>query len=244
MTRLMAVVGMALLVAAGAAGTEAGEPRPLRAEQRLEPEEVRAAVLRHLERDLRAGGEVDVRLLEPTAPVPLPAGAVTIRVSGPGGEAGSGRRQMLVALAVDGKPVRSLTVTVEVEVQVEAVAPVRPIATDEVLAAEDLAVVMVRLPEGRRADFVRRVEDAAGRRAVRPLPPHRPIGTAGLALPYAVRKGERVVIEARRGGLTIRAAGLTKAAGVVGQTVAVTNLDSGKPLQATVRGPGLVEVGF
>lgn len=244
MARALAIAAVGLWVAAGLGPAEGGTAKPTRAEQRVATEEIRLAVLHHLERDLRVGGEVDVRLVEPAAPVPLPAGAVTIRVSGPGGEAGSGRRQVLVALAVDGKPVRSLTATVEVEVQVEAVAPVRLIARDEVLEAEDLAVTKVRLPEGRRADFVRRVEEAAGRRAVRPLPPHQPIGAGGLALPYAVRKGERVVIEAHRGGLTIRAAGLTKAAGVVGQTVAVTNLDSGKQLQATVSGPGVVQVGF
>lgn len=241
-TLAIAVLGLWLVVGLDPAG--ASGSKSARAEQRVAPEDVREAVLRHLERGLPAGGDVEVRLVEPAELVVLPAGAVTIRVSGPGGEAGSGRRQVLVVLAVDGRPARSLTATIEVEVQVEAVTPVRLIAKDEVLDPEDLAIVKVRLPEGRRADFVRRVEDAAGRRAVRPLPPHQPIGAGILALPYAVRKGERVVIEAHRGGLTIRAAGLTKGAGTVGQTVAVTNLDSGKQLQGTVSGPGVVQVGF
>ncbi|MBI5671925.1 MAG: flagella basal body P-ring formation protein FlgA, partial [Nitrospirae bacterium] len=44
--------------------------------------------------------------------------------------------------------------------------------------------------------------------------------------------------------LSIRANGVTKANGQVGQTVMVTNLDSGRELRAKVVAPSLVEVEF
>ncbi|MGH7231772.1 MAG: flagellar basal body P-ring formation chaperone FlgA, partial [Nitrospiraceae bacterium] len=65
-----------------------------------------------------------------------------------------------------------------------------------------------------------------------------------LAQPYAVRRGDRVTIEARRGGLLIQASGVTKAAGFAGQTLTVTNQDSGKDISAKVVGPGVVQVDF
>jgi flagella basal body P-ring formation protein FlgA len=62
--------------------------------------------------------------------------------------------------------------------------------------------------------------------------------------PYAVRKGDRVSIEARHGGLSIQTAGVTKMSGEVGQSVTVANVDSGKELRAKVVGPGVVRVEY
>jgi flagella basal body P-ring formation protein FlgA len=62
--------------------------------------------------------------------------------------------------------------------------------------------------------------------------------------PYAVRKGDRVTIEARRGRLLIQTTGITKAVGQIGQVVTVTNQDSGRDIRAKVVGPGVVQVEF
>jgi flagella basal body P-ring formation protein FlgA len=65
-----------------------------------------------------------------------------------------------------------------------------------------------------------------------------------VKLPLVIKKGDRVLIEARRGGLSIRAYGVTKSSGQIGQTVMVANLDSGRELRAKVVAPSLVEVEF
>jgi flagella basal body P-ring formation protein FlgA len=52
------------------------------------------------------------------------------------------------------------------------------------------------------------------------------------------------MIEAKRGGLSIQAYGVTKSSGHVGQTVMVGNVDSGRELRAKIVGPGLVQVEF
>ncbi|WP_447972095.1 flagellar basal body P-ring formation chaperone FlgA [Nitrospira sp. Kam-Ns4a] len=186
---------------------------------------------------------MEVHILGPRQPILLPPGAVTARVTEQGPETHAGPRSFTLTLAVDGKPVRTVTVTAAVEAQAEAVAPVRLIRKDDLLEEADLAVMRVPLTE-EHPEFVWRLEDAVGKRAVRALPPHQPLRPSSLGAPYAVRKGERVVIEAKRGGLTVRTAGVTKAGGVVGQSIVVTNVDSGKQLQATVIAPGVVQVEF
>jgi flagella basal body P-ring formation protein FlgA len=65
-----------------------------------------------------------------------------------------------------------------------------------------------------------------------------------VKLPLIVKKGDRVLIEARRGGLSIQTYGITKASGQVGQTIMVANLDSGRELRAKVVAPSLVQVDF
>jgi flagella basal body P-ring formation protein FlgA len=59
-----------------------------------------------------------------------------------------------------------------------------------------------------------------------------------------VKKGDRVLIQAQRGGLSIRAYGITKSSGQVGQSIMVANLDSGRELRATVVAPSIVQVEF
>ena len=72
----------------------------------------------------------------------------------------------------------------------------------------------------------------------------RPIKLTALRRPFVVRKGDRVMIEAKMGGLSIQTAGVTKGNGELGQTVTVSNTDSGKDVRGKVVGPGVVRVDF
>ena len=59
-----------------------------------------------------------------------------------------------------------------------------------------------------------------------------------------IRKGDRVILEARRGGLVVQAEGLAKAAGKSGEMIPVKNRKSGREVLGTVLAEGLVEVLF
>ena len=89
-----------------------------------------------------------------------------------------------------------------------------------------------------------RSEEVVGKAASRPLPPQIPIKLTALRRPFVVRKGDRVMIEAKMGGLSIQTAGVTKGNGELGQTVTVSNTDSGKDVRGKVVGPGVVRVDF
>ena len=211
-------------------------------------DEIRRAVTRFLEKQFAGKvAEFEVTLLSPDEPVALaagvPAGAVDLKVKAGRIDEGLGRRTFQLAVLVNGKEAQSLRVVAQVEAQADVVTAGRYIKPDETIGADDLAISRIQLPPS-ISDFILDMQEVVGKRAVRPIPADKPIRVSLLAQPYAVRKGDRVTIEAKRGGLQIQASGVTKGSGQLGQSVTVTNQDSGKDLRAKVVGPGLVQVEF
>lgn len=68
--------------------------------------------------------------------------------------------------------------------------------------------------------------------------------TLAAALPEpAIRRGDPVRIEYRRGGVLLAAEGRAVSGGAIGRVVTVLRDGGGRAVRATVRGPGLVELG-
>ncbi len=242
---VLLVVGVLLAPPSTWAGASGGTKMAGRMRtEHVTADRIEAAIRRYLEgRIAKPIEEVAVRLLDPQDPVPVKAGPLTIRVTASEVEAGYGRQRFDVTLLVNARPVEVIKATAEVTAFADLAATTRLIKQDEVIGRDDVAVVRMRIP-GAFQDVVTDPGDAIGKRAVRPIRPQTPIPTSSLGQPYLVRKGERVTIEARRGGLLIQAAGITKAMGQIGQFVTVTNQDSGKDVRAQVVGPGVVRVEF
>ncbi len=186
---------------------------------------------------------VSVTLLEPSDPVRIPQGAVNLRVLPAPSDEGLGRRSFQVAVAVDRKPWKTIQAVADVSAMVEALVLSRSVKTDELIEAGDLKTVRVRVLQLNHP-FMTNRDEVIGKSAVRPLPPETPLRSAFVKLPLVVKKGDRVMIEVRRGGLSIQTYGITKSSGQVGQTIMVANLDSGRELRAKVVAPSLVQVEF
>lgn len=210
----------------------------------IRPDQLRNAIVRHLEQEF--GGkvrEVRVAVIEPREPIPVPAGRLEIAVLPSALEEGLGRRIFHLQLSHNGRPVDTVEVLSDVAGFADVVVPSRLIKTDEVIETEDVTVSRIRLVDLRQ-QFATDLNDVVGKSAARPLQSQLPIRTMSLKKPYVVRKGDRVTIEARSGGLSIQAAGVSKAGAELGQMVTVTNSDSGKELRAKVVSPGVVRVDF
>lgn len=184
-----------------------------------------------------------VEILAPTEPIVLPAGPLEVRVKPRGLDEGFGQRLFELSWTANERVVHTVKVLADVSAWAEVVTPVRPIKPDEILEANDLTVTRLQLP-ALHHDWVTDLQAAIGKRVIRPLRPGSPVRTSMLALPYLVRRGDAVTIEVRHGGLVVQAAGTTKMAGHLGQSVVVTNRDSGKDVRGIVVGPGLVRVTF
>jgi flagellar basal body P-ring formation protein FlgA len=126
---------------------------------------------------------------------------------------------------------------------IDAIVPNRFLKADELIDVGDTKTVRMRVHQINHP-FITAESDVIGMSAARPLPPDVPLRHAFVRLPFVVKKGDRVLIEAQRGGLSIRTYGITKSSGQVGQTITVANLDSGRELTAKVIGPSLVQVEF
>ncbi|HEX2055865.1 MAG TPA: flagellar basal body P-ring formation chaperone FlgA [Nitrospiraceae bacterium] len=222
-------------------GSRAALPR---GRHMIYPDQIRKAIQSYLER--RFAGkvqEVHVTLGEPQQPIGVPPGTVALTVTSPDGSDSVGRRVFQVHVAVNGVVFRMIEATTEVAVYADMLTPVRLIKVDEEIEASD--VTMIRLPlTDLKLPYATDPQEVVGKAAARPLTPQVPIRLNALRRPFVVRKGDRVMIEAKMGGLSIQTAGVTKGNGELGQTVTVSNTDSGKDVRGKVVGPGVVRVDF
>ena len=187
--------------------------------------------------------DVQVHLLEPEEALSLPIGTLAMRVVSNPAADGYGRRQVDVALSIQGKVVQTVKALADVTALVDVAVATRAIRIDETIQPDDVTLTRIPLIATAR-QYATNLDEVIGKRAARPLASHVPISVSALGQPFLVRKGDYVTIEAKRKGLLIQTIGITKAVGLVGQMVTVTNQDSGKDLRAKVVGPGLVRVEF
>ena len=219
-----------------------GVTRP--AEREISSELVTKTIRTYLEAEWgRRVKDVEVTVLDPSDPIKAPAGVVEMRVIPASNDERLGRRTFQMAVNVNGKSWNTVEVLADVAAMIDALAPNRSLKSDEIIDGQDLKTVRMRTHQFSHPFIIDR-EEVIGKSAARPLPADVPFRAGFLKAPVLIKKGDRVMIEAKRGGLSIQAYGVTKSSGRLGQTVMVSNLDSGRELQAKIVGPGLVQVEF
>ena len=210
----------------------------------LYPEQIQRSILRVLEQEMAGRVRaIHAVVVDPIDPIKIPSGNIGLRVSSKGVEEGLGRRAFHVHVSTNGEPWQTIDAVADVSASIDAVVPTRVIQVDSVIEAEDVAVQRVKLMDLDH-QLIMNVKDVIGKSAARPLQTNNPIRLGMVKKPYAVRKGDRVSIEARHGGLSIQVVGLAKSSGELGQTATVANVDSGKELRAKIVGPGAVRVDY
>lgn len=119
----------------------------------------------------------------------------------------------------------------------------RPLSRQAVLGPDDLSVVereLGALPAG----FYRRPEDLYGTLTSRMVGTGEVLTPALIDVPPVIRRGQQVTVLARRGALEVRQAGIALADAGLLQRVRVQTVagPAGRPVEAVVRAPDLVEV--
>ncbi|RMH36162.1 MAG: flagella basal body P-ring formation protein FlgA [Nitrospirae bacterium] len=184
-----------------------------------------------------------VRVLHPRDPIAVSVPRFSLRIPSTEFLIRTGRRAARVDIIAGDRLVQRIPVVVEVNATMDAVAPVRWIRPKQVLTDGDLTVLRVALPT-LNADYLSTIQEAVGQRAVRPLSPRQPIPRAWVSAPPVIRKGDRVIIQAKRAGLLVQAVGIANRSGKPGETISVRNQTSGREVLGTVVEAGLVEVAF
>ena len=132
-------------------------------------------------------------------------------------------------------------VPVSLAVYQPVVIAARALPRDGLLTADDVSLAerdIARLDYG----FLSTVEDVVGHRLRRPVAAGEALTPGNLEMPPLVRRGQRVTVQARSGGLVVRMAGVAQADGIRGQVIEVKNLNSRRTVQAVVRSAQSVEV--
>ena len=191
----------------------------------------------------RSHHQVSLRVLFPSQSIEIPQGNLNLEVGEWSGGGRTGRRAFRVGVFVNQQFIKTVNVVGEVKAQAEVVTPIRWLKPKDVVAEEDLALMLVDVPSLTH-DFVLELEEAIGKQVLRPLPPRQPIRKIMLDHPPVIHKGDRVMIEVRSRGLLVQTVGVAKAAGKTGETIPVQNQTSGRDVLGTVMAAGVVEVGF
>lgn len=231
-----------LPAAPGHRSHEGGAIRP--AEREISGELLTKTIRGYLEAEWgRRVKDVQVTVLDPAEPIKVPSGDMELHVVPVSNDERLGRRTFQMAVNVNGKSWNTVEVLADVAAMIDALAPNRSLKSDEIIDGQDVKTVRMRTHQLSHP-FITDREEVIGKSAARPLPADVPFRAGFLKAPVLIKKGDRVMIEAKRGGLSIQAYGVTKSSGRVGQTIMVGNLDSGRELQAKIVGPGLVQVEF
>ncbi len=214
------------------------------AARELHPDLIKKTIQKYLEGQWGSQVQsVQVAILEPSEPAKIPSGAVGLRVVPSGSDEGLGRRLFHLSVTLNGQSWKTIDALADVAAMVDVVVPNRFLKSEELVDAEDLTTSRIRIPDLKHP-YITDQEEVIGKSAARPLQADTPLRAGFLKKPFMVKKGDRVMIEARRGGLSIQTSGVTKSSGQVGQSIMVANADSGRELRAKVVAPGLVQVEF
>jgi flagella basal body P-ring formation protein FlgA len=205
---------------------------------------IEKSIQKYLEREWKGRVQsVEVNVLSPSEAIRMPSGVVELRVVPDPSEETLGRRLFRVIVTVNGKPLKTIEALADVAAMTNVVSLNRFFKSDELIGAEDVKIASVRINQLNHP-FITNQDEVIGKGAARPLQADTPLRPAFLKKPLTVRKGERVIIEARRGGLSIHTYGVTKSNGYIGETIMVANSDSGRELRAKIVASGLVQVEF
>lgn len=210
----------------------------------LQPDLIKKTIQKYLEGEwgLRVKA-VQVSVLEPSDPIRIPPGVIELQVTPSAADEGLGRRMFRVSISTNGRPWKTIEALTDVAAMVDVVVPNRYLKSDELVDVEDLTTSRIIIYDLKHP-FVTDQEAVIGKSTARPLQADTPLRTTFFKKPLMIKKGDRVMIEAKRGGLSIQTSGVTKSSGQIGETVMVANLDSGRELRAKIVGPGLVRVDF
>ncbi len=169
----------------------------------------------------------------------VPAGC-DLAVEFEDGETFAGPHVTATLVVQDGpKVVQSRRIDVRLDVFGKAWGVAAPVTRGETLSAGE--VVEIRVPRSRiPADAVLNPEDIERAQARRPIEPDEPIRRAYLKIPPLVKRGDRVRMVARRGGIEISAQGEAVASARRGDTVQVRNLSSRKVVSGRLEAANLV----
>ncbi len=104
----------------------------------------------------------------------------------------------------------------------------------------------VRIAYKNKADkrAVTELADVVGSQVRRPISKGSTVKRDYLKNPSIVKKGDKVILIASRGGLKVTVKGIARGGGEIGEVVKVENLRSGEYVEAEIIGPSMARVQF
>jgi flagella basal body P-ring formation protein FlgA len=175
--------------------------------------------------------------------VTLPHGRITWKVKDMSDGDFVGETCLVISFSVDGRLYRKVGVSGRVLVTRKVITTAREVPRGRIICRQDLAQV-TQQSGALSADDFNTLNRVIGKRATRTIHAGQVVTRRMIETPPVVRKGDRVIIEAKNSSFEITALGRVLEDAHSGEQVKVVNVSSGKEIFATVVGPGQVRVTF
>ncbi len=171
----------------------------------------------------------------------VPAGRIVHQViPDKPGVIGSSRFTLLTR--VDGRTVSNQSVRVEIEALADIAVVTAGLRRGTILTAADVELSYQDISRYKEPVFS--LDEVVGKRLKRSVRLGAALQRHQIEFPPLIKRGERVMIEARGQGLTLTAGGEAKEDGRPGEAIRVMNSSSRKEVLCRVVAPGLVRVEF
>jgi len=186
-----------------------------------------------------ADGRIDVVANDLDARLRLHACESPLMTSIPYGNKRSSR--VTVEVRCQGPKPWKVYVPVRTAVFRDVLVAARPLTRGSILAPGDM--VLAEFDTGTLArGFIADPDHAVGHKLRRAVSPGDPVTPGLLETPALIKRGQRVSLEARSGGLTVRMVGTARSDGILGQVIEFENRSSKRVVQAIVRSPQAAEI--
>ncbi len=186
---------------------------------------------------------VDLRFKMLALPKPyrVPAGRIVHQVI-PAKPGVIGSHRFTLMTRVDGRVVSNQSVRVEIEALADIAVATSSLRRGSVLDDEDVELRYQDISRLKAPIFS--LDHLVGKRLKRSVRLGDPLNRELVEFPPLIKRGEKVVIQARRKGFLLTATGFAREDGAAGGAIRVTNSTSHKEIVCQVVAPGLVKVEF
>jgi len=224
-----------LLWGASTATTEGG--------QLIDQQEIRQVLNDYLAEQSQFLPHVDLRFKSLSLPKPyrVPDGQIIHQVI-PAKPGVVGSHRVTLMTRVDGRIVNNQSVRVEIEALADVAVITGSLRRGTILNPEDVELRYQDISRLKAPIFS--LDDLVGKRLKRSVRLGDPLKRDLVEFPPVIKRGEQVIIQARRRGFILTATGLAKQDGSAGEAIRVTNVTSRKEIVCQVVAPGLVRVEF
>lgn len=175
--------------------------------------------------------------------IELPEGLLELDFYIPGKIAKSGRVPFFLSVKVNQAIVRRLQLICQLKLYMDVVKARQDLPRGRVLTENDIVVdrELVGIPTN---GAIENIEDAIGLRVTRSLKSDTILTASFLEKAPVVKKGDRVLLVAERGGMKVSVMGVVQETGYEGSVVQVENMESKKKVYGWVVDSGTVQVKF
>ena len=207
------------------------------------PEKIEQILREFLSRNksLLPQAKVGIKSLNSLRPFVLPPGKLDYEVI-PSDPRILGSQRFTLIFRVDGQVEQNLALRVELEALAPVVVAAGDLARGVVLSAQDLNVVEMDLVGLKNPCFD--PAELIGQKVKRSMRLGTPVDRSMVDFPPMIRRGDRVTITLRKGGLELNATGEARQDGKEGESIRIRNSSSRKEILCRVIAPGTAEVEF